>query len=120
MCFMDGPLDGMLTVYYGVKLDLKFFFSMNKDQMTSDLYSVNCPNKGYFHLIGCGLICLAVLLSIHFINYPDKLCTYLQGHLQLHLQTFACACSQLISMVQSVSCTISELFFGRKIQLTFN
>ena len=114
MCFMDGPLDGMLTVYYGVKLDLKFFFSMNKDQMTSDLYSVNCPNKGYFHLIGCGLICLAVLLSIHFINYPDKLCTYLQGHLQLHLQTFACACSQLISMVQSVSCTISELFFWQE------
>lgn len=36
---------------------------------------------------------------------------YLQGHLQLHLQTFACACSQLISIKLTVGCTISEQFF---------
>ena len=83
---------------------------MNKDQIIPDHFSVNCSNKGYCHLIGCGLICSNGFVVNTLYKLPREI-VYLQGHLQLHLQTFACACSQLISMVLSVSCTISEQFF---------
>ena len=87
---------------------------MNEDQIISDFFSVNCPNNWYCHLIGCGLICSNGFVVSTLYKLPREI-VYLQGRLQLHLQTFACACSQLISMVPSIGCTISEqlfVFFG--------